>query len=272
MVTPLIDGMNLVAKEYIACQREHDGVLDPERVRRRGRGAVQRGARESVRRARRRRESWPQALGHADDEKSACAISRCATRVMKFDAQHWARTFIQQLATTESSLAAAFGRHQHRGRAAPAGAGDRRARSRSFSITTARCARSSANRAPRRRRRRFASLLERLRASDERRRLYRQRPQPSGSGAVFSGSAHLVRIRARRGHSSRRQSELGALGPRHQLRVEGRNSRAAPALRAIDARQLRSRKSARHSSGITARPTRSSARGRRTSSPTSSAR
>lgn len=27
MVTPLIDGMNLVAKEYIACQREHNGVL-----------------------------------------------------------------------------------------------------------------------------------------------------------------------------------------------------------------------------------------------------
>ena len=26
-MTPLIDGMNLVAKEYIACQREHDGVL-----------------------------------------------------------------------------------------------------------------------------------------------------------------------------------------------------------------------------------------------------
>ncbi|MDQ3315480.1 MAG: trehalose-6-phosphate synthase, partial [Verrucomicrobiota bacterium] len=27
MVTPLIDGMNLVAKEYIACQRDHHGVL-----------------------------------------------------------------------------------------------------------------------------------------------------------------------------------------------------------------------------------------------------
>ncbi len=27
LVTPLIDGMNLVAKEYVACQREHPGVL-----------------------------------------------------------------------------------------------------------------------------------------------------------------------------------------------------------------------------------------------------
>ena len=39
LVTPLRDGMNLVAKEYVACRHDHGGALVLSRVRRRGRRA-----------------------------------------------------------------------------------------------------------------------------------------------------------------------------------------------------------------------------------------
>jgi trehalose-6-phosphate synthase len=39
LVTPLRDGMNLVAKEYAACRYNESGALAAERVRRRDRRA-----------------------------------------------------------------------------------------------------------------------------------------------------------------------------------------------------------------------------------------
>ncbi|HEX8680129.1 MAG TPA: trehalose-phosphatase, partial [Chthoniobacterales bacterium] len=106
MVTPLIDGMNLVAKEYIACQREHDGVLMLSEFA---------GAAEELSNAMLVNpydtmavaEKLREALAMPDEEKRACN-QPMRDRVMKYDAQHWARTFIQQLTTTtETSHSAA---------------------------------------------------------------------------------------------------------------------------------------------------------------------
>ena len=52
LVTPLRDGMNLVAKEFVASRMDDDGVLVLERVRRRGLRARRRVHREPVRRRR----------------------------------------------------------------------------------------------------------------------------------------------------------------------------------------------------------------------------
>lgn len=105
MVTPLIDGMNLVAKEYIACQCEHDGVLMLSEFA---------GAAEELSNAvlvnpydtRAVAEKLTEALGMPDDEKRACN-QPMRERVMKYDAQHWARSFIQQLSTADATEGAA---------------------------------------------------------------------------------------------------------------------------------------------------------------------
>ncbi len=103
MVTPLIDGMNLVAKEYIACQREHDGVLILSEFA----GAAEELANATLVNpydARAVAETLREALAMPAEERRACN-EPMRERVLKFDAQHWARTFIQQLATAESPLA-----------------------------------------------------------------------------------------------------------------------------------------------------------------------
>jgi trehalose 6-phosphate synthase/phosphatase len=99
MVTPLMDGMNLVAKEYIACQREDPGVLILSEFA---------GAAEELSNAhlvnpydaRAVAETLKEALETPEEERRACNEPMRA-RVMKYDAQHWAQTFIQQLAATE---------------------------------------------------------------------------------------------------------------------------------------------------------------------------
>ncbi len=101
MVTPLIDGMNLVAKEYIACQREHDGVLMLSEFA---------GAAEELSNAllvnpydiNAVAQKLGEALEMSDEEKRACN-QPMRERVMKYDAQHWARSFIHQLSTLDRS-------------------------------------------------------------------------------------------------------------------------------------------------------------------------
>ena len=105
MVTPLIDGMNLVAKEYIACQRDHQGALILSEFA----GAAEELSNATLVNpydARTVAEKLTEALALSDEEKRACNEPMRA-RVMKFDAQHWARTFIEQLRATETAQAAA---------------------------------------------------------------------------------------------------------------------------------------------------------------------
>ena len=61
-VGPLRDGMNLVAKEYVACQRERDGRPRPERVRRRRPGARGGAAHQPLRRGSARQTVLTRAL------------------------------------------------------------------------------------------------------------------------------------------------------------------------------------------------------------------
>ncbi|MDQ6861012.1 MAG: bifunctional alpha,alpha-trehalose-phosphate synthase (UDP-forming)/trehalose-phosphatase [Verrucomicrobiota bacterium] len=102
MVTPLVDGMNLVAKEYIACQRDNAGVLMLSEFA---------GAAEELSNAllvnpydaTAVAETLREALEMSEEEKRACN-QPMRERVMKYDAQHWARSFIQQLtAAAETS-------------------------------------------------------------------------------------------------------------------------------------------------------------------------
>ncbi|MDQ6911957.1 MAG: bifunctional alpha,alpha-trehalose-phosphate synthase (UDP-forming)/trehalose-phosphatase [Verrucomicrobiota bacterium] len=105
IVTPLIDGMNLVAKEYIACQRDHDGVLILSEFA---------GAAEELGNAilvnpydaRTVAEKLSEALAMSAEEKRA-ANQPMRARVMQFEAQHWARLFIEQLRTAERASTAA---------------------------------------------------------------------------------------------------------------------------------------------------------------------
>ena len=105
MVTPLIDGMNLVAKEYIACQREHDGVLMLSEFA---------GAAEELSNAvlvnpydpRAVAAMLTDALALPEEEKRAYN-QPMRERVIKFNAQHWARSFIQQLGMAETGAAPA---------------------------------------------------------------------------------------------------------------------------------------------------------------------
>jgi trehalose 6-phosphate synthase/phosphatase len=105
LITPLIDGMNLVAKEYVACQREHNGVLILSEFA---------GAAEELSNAllvnpydaRAVAETLAAALALPEEERRA-SNQLMRERVMKYDAQHWARTFIQQLNTPEAAAVAA---------------------------------------------------------------------------------------------------------------------------------------------------------------------
>jgi trehalose 6-phosphate synthase/phosphatase len=101
MVTPLMDGMNLVAKEYIACQQDDPGVLILSEFA---------GAAEELSNARLVNpydartvaQTLAEALELPLEERRACNEPMRA-RVMKYDAQHWAQTFIQHLSDTETA-------------------------------------------------------------------------------------------------------------------------------------------------------------------------
>ncbi|MEO5721385.1 MAG: bifunctional alpha,alpha-trehalose-phosphate synthase (UDP-forming)/trehalose-phosphatase [Chthoniobacterales bacterium] len=102
LVTPLVDGMNLVAKEYIACQRENEGVLILSEFA---------GAAEELSNAvlvnpydtRAVAQSLADALALPKEDRRA-ANEPMRARVLRYDAQHWARLFIQELtATTEAT-------------------------------------------------------------------------------------------------------------------------------------------------------------------------
>ena len=104
LVTPLIDGMNLVAKEFIACQREHNGVLILSEFA---------GAAEELSNALLVNPYDPQAVAETlaaalalPEEERRASNQPMRERVLKYDAQHWARTFIQQLNTPEAAAGA----------------------------------------------------------------------------------------------------------------------------------------------------------------------
>ena len=97
MVTPLIDGMNLVAKEYLACQRENNGVLVLSEFA----GAAQElpnafivnpydvdGVAQILK----------EALSLSEEEKQKM-IEPMKQRVVKYDARYWADSFIGDLTT-----------------------------------------------------------------------------------------------------------------------------------------------------------------------------
>src|SRR3984957_4649957 len=96
LVTPLIDGMNLVAKEFIACQRENAGLLILSEFA---------GAAEELFNALfvnpydsdAVAATLIDALGTPVEQRRS-GIQAMRERVIHFDAQHWARSFIEDLA------------------------------------------------------------------------------------------------------------------------------------------------------------------------------
>ena len=96
LVTPLIDGMNLVAKEYIACQRDKSGVLILSEFA----GAAQELPNALIVNPY-DTEKMVASLNTALDMDLAESKKRLASmkeRVMRFDALYWAKSFISDLA------------------------------------------------------------------------------------------------------------------------------------------------------------------------------
>ncbi|MEO8439125.1 MAG: bifunctional alpha,alpha-trehalose-phosphate synthase (UDP-forming)/trehalose-phosphatase [Spartobacteria bacterium] len=103
LVTPLIDGMNLVAKEYIACQREHAGVLILSEFAGAA-GELFNAVLVNPYDAQGVAQALREALALPEEER----VSRnkpMRDRVLKYDARHWARSFIDQLATAREDAA-----------------------------------------------------------------------------------------------------------------------------------------------------------------------
>src|SRR5439155_6133602 len=99
IVTPLRDGMNLVAKEYVACQAQDPGVLVLSEFA---------GAAEELFNALIVNPYDAQAVANAmaqgltmPREEREARMAPMRQRVMKFDAQWWARTFLSDLAEIE---------------------------------------------------------------------------------------------------------------------------------------------------------------------------
>jgi trehalose 6-phosphate synthase/phosphatase len=101
MVTPLVDGMNLVAKEYVACQRDEPGVLVLSEFA---------GAAEELFHAILVNPYDPGAV--ADALRDALAMPEAQRRrrmepmrghVMRLDAGRWAKSFIDELASREAA-------------------------------------------------------------------------------------------------------------------------------------------------------------------------
>ena len=101
LVTPLIDGMNLVAKEYLACQRENTGLLILSEFA---------GAAEELFSAllvnpydaRAVAETLSVALTLPLEARRA-RNQNVRERVMHYDARHWARSFIDDLISRTAS-------------------------------------------------------------------------------------------------------------------------------------------------------------------------
>jgi trehalose 6-phosphate synthase/phosphatase len=95
IVTPLIDGMNLVAKEFVVCQRENAGSLILSEFA---------GAAEELFNAflvnpydvSAVAETLSTALALSTEQKRAL-IDPMRERVIRYDARHWARSFINDL-------------------------------------------------------------------------------------------------------------------------------------------------------------------------------
>jgi trehalose 6-phosphate synthase/phosphatase len=100
IVTPLIDGMNLVAKEYVACQKENAGSLILSEFA---------GAAEELFNAfqvnpydaQAVARTLETALSLGPEEKQSRNLPM-RERVIRYDARHWARSFISDLASSPS--------------------------------------------------------------------------------------------------------------------------------------------------------------------------
>jgi trehalose 6-phosphate synthase/phosphatase len=95
LVTPLVDGMNLVAKEYVAAKREETGVLLLSEFAGAAQemfGAVQVNPYDPPAMA----EAIRGALGMPEEEKKR-RMGAMREVVMKFDAEAWARSFVGDL-------------------------------------------------------------------------------------------------------------------------------------------------------------------------------
>jgi trehalose 6-phosphate synthase/phosphatase len=102
MVTPLIDGMNLVAKEYLACQQQKNGVLILSEFA----GAAQELPNALIVNPYNINEvaqAIDQAL-HLDEQQKQKMVEPMKERVIKYDARYWADTFFKDLAA-ESPVA-----------------------------------------------------------------------------------------------------------------------------------------------------------------------
>ncbi|HEY1583802.1 MAG TPA: bifunctional alpha,alpha-trehalose-phosphate synthase (UDP-forming)/trehalose-phosphatase [Chthoniobacterales bacterium] len=125
LVTPLIDGMNLVAKEYIACQREQAGVLILSEFAGAA-GELFHAMLVNPYDAQGVAEALREALALPEEERQA-RNKPMRDRVMKYDAGHWARTFIEQLRTaSEEEIAPETGRIQQLAESLGAAVADRR--------------------------------------------------------------------------------------------------------------------------------------------------
>jgi trehalose 6-phosphate synthase/phosphatase len=107
LVTPLIDGMNLVAKEYLACQRENSGLLILSKFA---------GAAEELFDALLVNPYDAPAVAETLSAALALPVKErrmrnqaMRERVMRYDAQHWARSFIDDLILRPTSEPVAAG-------------------------------------------------------------------------------------------------------------------------------------------------------------------
>ena len=107
LVTPLIDGMNLVAKEYIACLREDFGVLILSEFAGAA-GELFNAILVNPYDAEGVAEALRDALALPPEEK-AMRNKPMRERVMKFDARHWARSFIDQLRSAREEVGTSEG-------------------------------------------------------------------------------------------------------------------------------------------------------------------
>jgi trehalose 6-phosphate synthase/phosphatase len=104
LVTPLRDGMNLVAKEFVASRIDEDGVLVLSEFA--GASwelaeAIQVNPYDVEATA----ESYYRALGMTPEERRA-RLAPLRTRVETYDVHHWAKTFLEQLETVTATAGA----------------------------------------------------------------------------------------------------------------------------------------------------------------------
>jgi trehalose 6-phosphate synthase/phosphatase len=99
MVTPLVDGMNLVAKEYLLCKADGNGVLILSEFA----GAAQELPQASIVNpydVEQMAGSLEAALNRSQAERQK-RIEPMRHRILRYNAQRWAADFIQDLATVE---------------------------------------------------------------------------------------------------------------------------------------------------------------------------